>query len=118
MSRIKRKYWPYYLDGRQERRLRGRDNVSDEDIAKEILAAEDASLHEAIRSACEKAAAQTLTPRVKKNWMAEHAAQATEDGLSPDDAYQAWCDGRIDELVSVIEPAILDALAAQLFEDE
>ncbi len=115
MPRIKRKYWSFYLLGREERRLR--HEVKAEEVAKHILAQDDASLTDEIVAAC-AVAATALSPRVKKTWLADHGDEIQETGVDPEEAYQAWVAGRVDELARVLEPHIMSAVADLVFEEE
>jgi len=118
MHRIKRKYWGFYLEGRGERRLRTRDSIEAAAIAKQLLEREDGDLFETLRMAVHKAAEPSLTPRIKRAWLAERDADIREAECDPEEAYQAWCQGRFDELVSAYEAAVIDEISAQVLEDE
>lgn len=118
MRRIKRKYWGFYLDGRAERRLRTRSPIDPAAIAKGLLEQEDGDLFDGIRTAVHRAADEALTPRIKKQWLAAHDEAIREEECDPEEAYGAWCQGRIDELASAHESAVIDALSEQVLEDE
>jgi hypothetical protein len=115
MPRIKQKYWCFYLLGREERRLR--HEVNAEEVAQHVLGQEEASLTDAIVAACE-VAARALSARVKKNWLADHDEEIKEASLDPEEAYQAWVAGRVDELARVLEPHVVGAIADEVFEAE
>ncbi len=115
MTGIKRKYWTFYLLGREERRLR--NDIDPRVVAKRILEQEEASVLAEVRLACEEAAS-ALTPRIKKNWLVANGEEITAAAGDADEAYQAWVAGRVDELVVALESSVTDALAAELFEEE
>jgi hypothetical protein len=115
MPRIKRKCWSFYLLGREERRLR--HDVDPEDVAKRILAQDDASLTDELVAACQ-GAAEKISPRVQKNWLADHDDEIKEAGVDHQEAYQAWLAGRVDELARVLEPHVVGAVSDEVFEEE
>lgn len=119
MPSIKRKYWGFYLLGREERRLSVRDDLSEEAVAKQILEQDEASLPEAVLAACEVAAKSALTPRVRSRFVSDYQTEIQQlDGGDAEEAYQAWCAGRVAVLAAVIEPGVVDALSSMVFEDE
>jgi len=118
MQRIKRKYWGFYMDGRAERRLRTRTPIDPGRIAKELVEQEDGDLFETIRSAVQKIADDSFTPRIKRAWLAEREGDIRTMECDPEEAYRAWCQGRVDELASVHESAVIDAIGEQVLEDE
>lgn len=118
MTRIKRKYWGFYLDGRADRRLRTREPIDPAAIAHTILEQEDGDLFEAVRAAVHKAAEPSLTARIKRTWLAERDAYIREAACDPEEAYQAWAQGRIDELASSYEGSVIDEIASKVLEDE
>jgi len=115
MPRIKRKYWCFYLLGREERRLR--HDIDPAQVAKTILDADDASVTDAIVAACQTTA-QALSARVKRTWLADHDDEIKEHAADPEEAYQAWLAGRVDELARVLEPHVVGAIADDVFEPE
>lgn len=115
MSSIKRKYWGFYLLGREERRLR--NEIDPEVIARKILEEEDASLPAMVTAACAEVGA-ALTARTKKNWLAEHEQGIKASESEPEEAYRSWVAGRVDELASAIESGVVAALSDQTFEEE
>jgi len=88
------------------------------EIAESILAGEESSLHNAIFAACAKAADEHLTDRVKKRWLAKNKDRIEETGCDPEQAYQAWRHGKIDELAYAIESNVLEALEEECLDDE
>jgi hypothetical protein len=123
MQAIKRKYWGFYIMGRQERRLRIQDafgvgTPAEEAIAKRVFDAEEASLREVVRQACAEVAKASLSEGARKRWTTKHYAEIKETDADPSEAYEAWCAGRIDELACAIEDGVVDALSEMVFEDD
>lgn len=118
MHRIKRKYWGFYMEGRADRRLRTKQPIDVEVIAKQLLELEDANIHDVLRTSVEAIAADSFTPRIKKAWLADHEQPLKEAECDGEEAYGAWCAGRVDELVYANERDVVDAIANQVFEDE
>ncbi len=115
MTAIKRKYWGFYLLGREERRLR--NEIDPAVVARGILDEEEASLAQAVTTACEGAAA-SISARVKKNWLADHETEIRESGVDAEEAYRSWIAGRVDELAVAIESDVAAALVDIVFEEE
>jgi hypothetical protein len=117
MPAIKRKYWGFYLLGREEPKLRTPDLDADA-IAKQILGQDEASLPEQVLAACETAAAKLRSRGASGAWLAEHEEELKQTEADPGEAYQAWCDGRIAHVAAVVEPTVIEALGNQIFEEE
>lgn len=108
MPYIQPNYWGFYFEGREHKLLR-RDSVDIDAVAAAIIA--DKAPHEAISAACDRAAAELLTSRKKRAWLAEHEEAIKNAGLDREEAYRSWARGRVDELASVLEGDVLDAVA-------
>ncbi len=105
-------YWKFYLDGRDDRRLRNEIDI-DAIAAKAWDATEPPSgvlLRQLIAQACEAAAAPLDTTRSKNRWLSDHEAEIKEDGLDEQEAYRVWRQGRIDELAYALEEQVLQVL--------
>jgi hypothetical protein len=126
MSRINRKYWLFYVMGREANRLpRSEVEVKEGEIAKAILAQDAASIREAIVDACRAAAGTVITERRKKNWLKAHEEDLKAFGdahpseaWSRDEAYEAWLTGRLDHLAYALEPEVVFEMANEVFEGE
>ncbi len=108
------KYLPFYLEGRNYPKLL-KHHLDIDDLVDLILATNSKSLNAVIRESCAEAAKKLETGKVKKAWLAEHAAEIGGVGtLDADGAaaksYQAWVDGRIDELAYATETGVIDAM--------
>jgi len=112
---IQPNYWEFYFDGRESKLLR-RDSVDIDAVVAEILA--DKTPHEAITAACERAADELLTNRKKRAWLEENADAIHKAGGDSEEAYRAWARGRVDELASVLEADVLDAVAEDACPDD
>ncbi len=66
----------------------------------------------------QRASEEVLTTRIKRKWLGEHDADIRAQDGDPEEAYQAWCQGRIDELASAYESEVIDSLAELVLEDE
>jgi hypothetical protein len=115
MSSIRRKFWSFYLLGREERRLR--NDLDPAVVARKILEEEEASLPAMVTAACAEVGA-ALTARTKKNWLAEHEQDLKAIDGDPEEAYRAWVAGRVDELASAVDSSVVAALSDQIFEEE
>jgi len=117
MPAINRKYWVFYCEGRNERRMSQTLDTNPEAIAGQIIEDESADLATVILAACQKVADQTLTDRVKRNWKAKNKDRIATMGLDADEACAAWCCGRTDELAFAIEANVLRALEDEVMDD-
>lgn len=127
MSRIQRKYWLFYVMGREESRLpKSEVDIDEDSLADSILADESASFFESIVEACRAAAKDTvITERRRKNWIKAHAEDLKEFGeahrnesWSEGEAYETWLEGRLEQFAFAIEQNILGSMSVKLFESE
>ena len=117
MAAIKRKYWVFYSEGRNERRMSQTNDTNPQTIVGHLLEEESADLSAVILAACQKVADQTLTDRVKRNWKSKNKERIERMGLDADEACAAWCHGRTDELAFAIEANVLSTLEDEATDD-
>jgi hypothetical protein len=112
MADIKAEYWGFYLDGREERRLKA--DISIPDIAQRLLR-DGGDLRKTITTECERVRAANDWGKVKRKWIAGADPVAIKDaGGDAEQAYAAWLAGRADELAFYLESKVL----AEMFSDD
>jgi len=105
---IKERYWGFYVEGREAKALK--NDIDIEELAASVVSGA-VELRAAVRSACEEVARTLEIPKAKRKWIQEHEDEIKEAGGDSEIAHQAWINGRVDELVYLIEPDVVDALA-------
>lgn len=108
-------YAPYYLEGREERLLKV--DIDTAEIARLVIE-EGGSLHDRLHEAVSKAAGTLAVDRKKRQWIADCEDDIRAAGHNNDHAYEAWCEGRIDELVGSLESEVLEEMGALIHGDE
>jgi hypothetical protein len=117
MSVIKRKYWGFYIEGRDERhRAPGAESI--EPVAEKLLGQDDGDIRTATEEMCQKYLDSRLTAGSKRNWIKEREEAIREEGCDAETAYAAWRQGRLDQLVAIAEPHVLSALSDMVLEDD
>ena len=107
------KVWSFYLDGRGEKLLR--HDLSDAELAKEVMAS-DQPPRVAILAACQAVAAPLLVGKARAKWVVSN--QDRLDGMDAKTAYEAWVNGRIDELAYALEADVLGEISLQFEAEE
>ncbi len=105
----------FYLEGREERTLKA--DIDTTEIAKKMCE-DGGSIHERLHEAASKAAQSLFVDRKKRQWLEDFEEDIKTAGVDPDQAYAAWCEGRVDELVFTIEGEVVEEMNAFLHGDE
>lgn len=116
MADIKGDYAQFYVDGRDAPLLRSTD-LSFEEIVAQVVT-KGVPFRQAVADACAKIALPHQSGGKKRAWLAENADDIKELGVSADDAYSAFLQGRIDELAYAKERKILEVLVDAVDGDE
>lgn len=115
-----RDYFEFYMEGIHERRPRELRAIDPDAIAARVLASSPSprsvfrdAIRDAIRTDCTTAVKSLMEGRSRTRWMNDHRGTDL-DGGALDDAYEAYCDGRVDSMVLTLEERTLAALEAHL----
>jgi hypothetical protein len=111
---MKPEYIPFYLDGREDTLVR--HAIDPDDVAAAILAG-GKSVHEALHEVADAAVKAKLHDK-RKGWLREHAEDIKESGGDESEAWDHFVAGRVDELVSTLETATIEALIELVDVDE
>lgn len=99
----------FYLDGRDQKLFR--NSLDEAELAKTILSTGENPrdvIHKAV-----KAEAAALV-RQKKSWLADAHEDIIDAGVSEEDAWAAYVEGRVDEVAQALEPGVIDAMIDEL----
>lgn len=117
MPAIKRKYWGFYIEGRDERhRSPGPDDINA--VADALLAGDEGDVRAATEEMCQRLLDAKLTAGAKRRWIAERDAAIREEHCDPEQAFAAWRQGRLDQLVALAEPNVISSLSELVIEDD
>jgi hypothetical protein len=106
---MKSDYAFFYLEGRDEKRLRA--DIDTEAIAKDVLN-DKGTIHELVHKAVTAAAETHRVDRKKRQWIEEYAEDIQSAGGDGEEAYRHYLDGRIDELTHTLEGEVVDDMTA------
>jgi len=104
---MKADYVFFYLEGREAKRLRA--DIDTEAIAEQVLAGKG-TIHDLLHKAVSDAAKGLEVDRQKRRWLADYEDEVKEAGGDGEEAYKHFCAGRVDELVYMLEPDVVEAL--------
>lgn len=113
MANISKEYWPFYLQGRDAKRIRQRD--FDVEAVADSIVQNGTPVREAIYAACVEIYKPYADGRAKRKWLEEPSVQAAlgdlpGPALHSDPAYAAYHQGLVDELAYAMEQNVLDAM--------
>jgi len=95
----------FYLEGRDQKLFR--NSIDDVDLAQQVVKTGE-SPGVVIRRAVTAEAVALV--RLKKSWLRENEDEIKEIGCTEDEAWEAYTEGRCDELVLALEPGVIEAL--------
>lgn len=104
---MKADYVFFYLEGREAKRLKADIDTA---VIAEQVAAGKGTIHELLHKAVSDAAKGLEVDRQKRRWLSDYEDEIKQAGGDGEAAYRHYCDGRIDELVYVLEPEVLECL--------
>ena len=99
----------FYLDGRDQKLFR--NSIDEVELAKTIIKTGESPrdvIHKAV-----KAEAAALV-RQKKSWLADAHEDIIDAGVSEEDAWAAYVEGRVDEVAQALEPGVIEAMIDEL----
>lgn len=105
----------FYLEGREERLLKA--DIDTAEIAKAVVES-GGTIHERLHEAASKAAEPLRVDRKKRQWLEDYEDDIKTMGGNADHAYEHWCEGRVDELVSSLEGEVVDEMTAIVHGEE
>lgn len=113
------KSWRFYLMGREERRLI-KHTIDLHALAIDLVQEHhprDDRWHDVLIEKC-RTAAKEISTRTKNDWLRENASAITAAGLRPEQAYDAYLAGRVDELRYALEEELIERLADVVGDDD
>lgn len=105
--------------GREERRLI-KHTIDLHEVAIDLVQhhhPRDDRWHDVVLERCRTAAKETST-RTKNDWLRENASVITAAGIRPDQAYDIYLAGRVDELRYALEEELIECLANVVSDDD
>lgn len=114
MPTLRKEYAAFYLEGRDATRLRA--DIDDEELAERVLKGGD--LHAVLLAAAEDAAKPLAHDRKKRVWLSDNEEAITEAGGDGEEAYLHFVKGKVDELVCILEPSVIEAMSDLVFGDD
>jgi hypothetical protein len=112
-GQIDKRYLTFYLEGREDVIDGGVEAEFDIDALVRAIRKTDnisAGLHSVTRTAAEKTFAHLETTSERAEWIDEHHQALEAGGHDVDDAYLAFCVGRIDEVRYMLEQDVVGRL--------
>jgi len=116
MATIKGDYILWYLDGRSEKLLR--HDFTAADIADKVV--NGVPIREELQRQAQSAAAALASGKTKRRWIADNEdwIKTAGEAIDADTAYEAWLQGRIDELAYSLEDEVITELNSRFSEDD
>lgn len=110
MANVKKGYWAFYLDGRDAPTLRLRRATDVELLAQRCMSS-TRPMADVIGEAARDATAHLRSGKDRAQWILNHASQIEAAGGDADAAYQAFVEGRQDQLSMALDTEVLEVIA-------
>ena len=104
---MKSAYAMFYLEGRDERLIKA--DIDTAELARAVVDGKG-TVHEQLRAAVAKAAEPLRVDRKKRQWISDWEEEIDKAGGDKEEAYNHFCEGRIDELIYALEPDVIEEM--------
>jgi hypothetical protein len=105
---MQKEYVTFYLLGRDEKKLK--NDIDIDQIAEQVIEGKG-TIYELLHKAATVAVAPLREGRRKRDWLEEYESEIKECGGDGEAAYQHYLDGRVDELVVLLDDEVVGAMA-------